>query len=85
MIERGRTTSETLVRAQTYLNERGVRADYFEREGLVADEIIKSADEHDCDLIIMGGYGLSPVFEVVVGSAVDAVLRSSRKPLIICR
>ena len=85
VIERGRTASETLVRAQTYLNERGVRADCIEKKGQVGEEIIQSADEHECDFIIMGGYGLSPVFEVVIGSAVDMVLRVSRKPLLICR
>jgi nucleotide-binding universal stress UspA family protein len=33
----------------------------------------------------MGGYGLSPVLEVVLGSAVDQVLRTSRQPMLICR
>jgi nucleotide-binding universal stress UspA family protein len=33
----------------------------------------------------MGGYGHSPVMEVVLGSAVDQVLRESRQPTLICR
>jgi len=33
----------------------------------------------------MGGYGLSPVLEVVLGSGVDQVLRTSRQPMLICR
>ena len=41
--------------------------------------------EQESDLIIMGGYGLSPVLEVVLGSAVDQILRASRRPMLICR
>ncbi|NIN69699.1 MAG: universal stress protein, partial [Anaerolineae bacterium] len=37
------------------------------------------------NLIIMGGYGYSPVLEVVLGSTVDQVLRHSRHPTLICR
>ena len=34
---------------------------------------------------MMGGYGYGPVAEVVLGSAVDGVLRASRQPVLICR
>jgi nucleotide-binding universal stress UspA family protein len=44
-----------------------------------------TAEERGCDLIIMGGYGFNPVLEVVLGSAVDEVLRTSRRPMLICR
>ena len=53
--------------------------------GPVAEAILKTAEEHESDLIIMGGYGLGPVLEVVLGSAVDQVLRASRRPMLICR
>jgi nucleotide-binding universal stress UspA family protein len=33
----------------------------------------------------MGSYGYNPVLEVVLGSAVDQVLRSSQHPTLICR
>jgi nucleotide-binding universal stress UspA family protein len=46
---------------------------------------MRTAEEHECDLIIMGGYGFSPVMEIVLGSAVDEVLRASRRPVLICR
>ena len=38
-----------------------------------------------CDLILMGGYGHGPAVELVLGSAVDQVLRESRWPALICR
>lgn len=34
------------------------------------------------DLIIVGGYGLGPVLEVVLASTVDELLRGSRRPVL---
>ena len=84
-VETGRTTSETLARARKYLKTHGVQAEFVQESGPVAEAILKAADEHESDLIIMGGYGLGPVLEVVLGSAVDQVLRASRRPMLICR
>jgi nucleotide-binding universal stress UspA family protein len=47
--------------------------------------IVRTAEAHECDLIIMGGYGFNPVMEIALGSAVDEVLRTSRQPILICR
>ncbi len=47
--------------------------------------ILKTAAEQESNLIIMGGYGHSPVLEVALGSALDQVLRASQKPTLICR
>jgi nucleotide-binding universal stress UspA family protein len=33
----------------------------------------------------MGGYGYSPLLEVMLGSTVDQVLRESSLPTLICR
>jgi len=85
VIEIGRTTSDTLARAQSYLETHGVQAAFVKESGSVAESILKMAEEHESDLIIMGGYGFSPVLEVVLGSAVDQMLRASRWPMLICR
>ncbi len=85
VIEMGRTTSDTLARAQNYLKTHGVQAAFVRESGPVAEAILKTADQHESDLIIMGGYGLGPVLEVVLGSAVDQILRASRRPMLICR
>jgi nucleotide-binding universal stress UspA family protein len=85
VIETGRTTADTLARAQEYLRRHGVEAAFVKEGGPVAEAILKTAEEHASDLIIMGGYGLGPVLEVVLGSAVDQVLRASRRPMLICR
>jgi nucleotide-binding universal stress UspA family protein len=85
VIETGLTTTETLAQAQKYLEKHGVRATFVKESGSVAEAILKTAKEHESNLIIMGGYGLSPVLEVVLGSGVDQVLRTSRQPMLICR
>ena len=33
----------------------------------------------------MGGYGLNPMLEVILGSTVDRVLQESAVPILICR
>ncbi len=85
VIEPGRTTADTLARAQEYLESHSVQAAFVKEAGPVAEAILKTAEEHESDLIIMGGYGLGPVLEVVLGSAVDQILRASRRPVLICR
>jgi nucleotide-binding universal stress UspA family protein len=85
VIEMGRTTSDTLVRARSYLEAQGKQATFVKDHGPVPDVIVRAAEVHQCDLIIMGGYGFSPVMEIVLGSAVDELLRTSRQPILICR
>lgn len=83
--EIGRISSETLSLAKSYLNKRDVHATFIEKRGSVGDSILETAQEYQCDVIIMGGYGYTPVLEIVLGSAVDHVLRESRIPVLICR
>lgn len=83
--EGGQVTSATLDEAGKYLETHGVQATVVQEKGPVAEAILKTAVAHDNDLILMGGYGHSPVVEMVIGSTVDKVLRASRQPLLICR
>jgi nucleotide-binding universal stress UspA family protein len=86
VFDQSRVAPETLLRAQVYLEESGIQADYFAaEEGPVAEAILKAAEERQADMIIMGGYGFNPVLGMILGSAVDQVLREARKPVLICR
>jgi len=85
VIEQERTTPETLATARAYLDEHGVQATFVGQEGDVSDVILRAAREHQSELIVMGGYGFSPMLEIVLGSAVDQILRASRYPVLICR
>jgi nucleotide-binding universal stress UspA family protein len=71
--------------AQAYLAEQGVIATFKTTTGQVAEAILNTAAEESSDLIIMGGYGVKPLREVVLGSKVDPVIRESRWPILICR
>lgn len=85
MEKTGRTTAKTLARAQRYLEQQGSQATFVTEPEPIAGGIMKTVEEQDCDFIIMGGYGYSPVIEIVLGSTVDRVLRTSRRPILICR
>jgi nucleotide-binding universal stress UspA family protein len=85
VLEENHTTSETVRLARRYLERHGVDAAYAEKRGNVGQAILEAATEFGSNLIVMGGYGFNPVLEIVLGSAVDQVLRESRQPVLICR
>ena len=71
--------------ARQYLAAEGVEAEFVVEKGEVAAGILQAARERNCDLIIMGGYGYSPLLEIVMGSTVDELLRARSRPVLICR
>ncbi len=83
--EPGRPAEPVLDQAGEYLQRRDVDAKLVQESGPVAETILRIADREVADLLIMGGYGLQPLAEVVLGSAVDQVLRQSFRPVLICR
>jgi nucleotide-binding universal stress UspA family protein len=85
VLEENHTTSETMQLAKRYLRRHGIDATYIEKRGKVGEAILEASAEFGSALIVMGGYGFTPVLEIVLGSAVDQVLRESRHPVLICR
>jgi nucleotide-binding universal stress UspA family protein len=51
----------------------------------VAPAILRAAAEQEADLLILGGYGYSPMWEAMLGSAVDHLLRECQQPMLICK
>ncbi len=86
-IEHEETDAETIYdHAQKYISKHNIQASFIRHEpGKRSETILKTAQNHACDFILMGGYKSSPVVEVVLGSVVDEVLRQARIPLLICR
>jgi nucleotide-binding universal stress UspA family protein len=72
-------------RARAYLEGGGIQANYVEVARHAARGILLSAEECKADFIIMGGYESGPLREIIFGSTVDIVLRSTRRPVLICR
>lgn len=52
-------------------------------EGYPAEEILKKADELDCDAIVMGTHGKGTLRHTFLGSVAQKVLRRVRKPVFI--
>jgi nucleotide-binding universal stress UspA family protein len=52
-------------------------------EGYPADEILKKADELNCDEIIMGTHGKGFISHTFLGSVAERVLHRARKPVFI--
>jgi nucleotide-binding universal stress UspA family protein len=74
-----------LEHARAYLDENNIEANCVEEIGHSARSVLLNAEEHRADFIIMGGYESGSVYESVFGSTLDFVLRSTRRPVLICR
>jgi nucleotide-binding universal stress UspA family protein len=62
-----------------------VRLEHRLREGSPAAEILRTADEDRCDLIVMGMHGRTGLDRVRMGSVVEEVLRRARCPVLAVR
>ena len=52
-------------------------------EGYPAEEILRKADELDCDAIVMGTHGKGIISHTFLGSVAERVLRRVRKPVFV--
>lgn len=74
---------ESVRRATESLEERGVTVRHREDSGDPARRIVASADEHDVDLIVMGGRKRSPAGSALFGSVTQSVLRRTDRPIVV--
>jgi nucleotide-binding universal stress UspA family protein len=81
----GNINPQTIQEAHDYLEKHAVLAEYRHEKGPVTETILKVCKEIQANLFIMGGYGYTPLLEIVLGSTVDQVLREAHKPMLICR
>ncbi|HEY4722341.1 MAG TPA: universal stress protein, partial [Anaerolineae bacterium] len=70
--------------ARAYLEMHEIQAEFVIEYGML-DKILKTLEERRSDLLVMGGYSISALEEVVMGSAVNVMLRQAHCPLLICR
>ena len=80
-----RPSPEALRYLHTYLEWHEVQADFVQASGAPGEAVLKTAEERRIELIMMGGYGATPVKEVILGSTVNHVLRQTPCPVFICR
>ncbi len=77
-------TPATLEHARAYLHKRGVEAKTIFTTGNPASRLLEISQEQHCNLLILGGYGHSLIVEAVMGNVVDALLRASPIPMLVC-
>jgi len=71
--------------AEEYLGDCCASALFRQEGGQRCDVILKVADDISADMILMGGYGFSPVLELLFGSTVDEILRGTNIPVMVCK
>ncbi|MGD9175388.1 MAG: universal stress protein [Desulfobacterales bacterium] len=59
--------------------------DIIVRRGNPVEEIIKSVEESNCDLIVMGTHGHGTLEDVMLGSTARRVIRRSKIPVLVIR
>ena len=74
-----------LTEAAEYLGNQCVEQIYKKPTRRINTIILQVVQEINADLIIMGGYGLSPLLEIILGSTVDGVLRGTHVPVIVAK
>jgi nucleotide-binding universal stress UspA family protein len=61
--------------------EPNIAVERFVREGEPATEIVRFAQEHNCDLIVMGTHGRTGLRRLLMGSVAERVLRHASCPV----
>ena len=80
----GGATSSVQDYARSYLELHEIQADFIARKGPF-DTFLKTIKERQINLVLMGSYSGTALKEIVVGSAVNFLLRQAGCPLLICR
>ena len=62
--------------------ECGIRVETILVEGNASQQILRIAEEHHCDLIILGTHGRTGLSRVLLGSVAEDVIRHSRFPVL---
>ena len=80
-----RVTADMLDHVRRYLEFHEVEAEYVISEKGAMDQLKRTAEEKNVDLVLMGSHGGSILEQVFIGSALDYMLRESSIPTFICR
>jgi nucleotide-binding universal stress UspA family protein len=72
-----------LAKWQKEIEEAGVKATLHEPTGTVVDEILKQADAVNADFIVMGSHGHGAMYNLLVGSVTEGVLKRSTRPVLL--
>ena len=80
------TTAAAMERAKRYLTDHGLTdVNYVLRKGPIAELVLETAAENDCNLLIMGGFGHRSPSQLTLGSSAEDLLREFPHPMWVCR
>lgn len=82
--ERRPSVEGVRIKAKAYLAEHGIAAEVLTATGSPGATIVAAAERTGSELVIIGGHGHGPVSDLLLGSAVEEVLRTRRMPTLIC-
>jgi nucleotide-binding universal stress UspA family protein len=68
---------------QKEISQAGVKVTLHEPTGAVIEEILREADAIKPDLIVMGRHGHGAMYNLLVGSATEGVLKRSGRPVLL--
>jgi nucleotide-binding universal stress UspA family protein len=68
---------------QKEINQAGVKVTLREPTGDVVEEILREADAIKPDLIVMGRHGHGAMYNLLVGSVTEGVLKRSGRPVLL--
>lgn len=71
--------------AKSYFERLRIPNTYIVEKGDVTELVTTAVKRFNSNLLLIGGYGYSPLLEVVLGSAVDPILRKISIPVLICQ
>ncbi|EMA19495.1 MULTISPECIES: universal stress protein [Haloarcula] len=71
-------------RAREVLEDAGVEVALEESSGEPADAILRLADEHDADMIVVAGRKRTPTGKVLFGSVTQSVILGTDRSVLVC-
>jgi nucleotide-binding universal stress UspA family protein len=80
-----RLAQRVLEEAATFAKANSVKYFCEMREGRPVEEIIKAAEQHRCDLILIGSRGLSGVRRVTMGETGNEVVLKAPVPVLVVK
>ena len=83
-LDGAKPTADAQDYVRRYLDIHEVTAEYIASEQGSTDFLKQTVDDREIDLVLMGSHGGTVVEQVLIGSALDAMLRNSKVPLFIC-
>jgi nucleotide-binding universal stress UspA family protein len=70
---------------EVYVPDCSLQVEYRAREGPPAAEILRTASENLCDLVVLGTHGRTGLTRLVAGSVAETVMRKAGCPVLTVR